>query len=83
MHSSTLLTMPKTKDWHEALASHEAWQALAVVIPVGWESGVCEVLPEGALPQVALAWIGDPETLAMKAEAAMMVLVNECIVDKA
>ena len=62
------------------MASHCAWQADAVVMPVGCERGVWLPLPAGALPHVARAasLMGDAETPAMRAEAAMMV-VNDCM----
>jgi hypothetical protein len=62
------------------LASHCAWQAEAVVMPVGCERGVWLPLPAGALPHVARAasWMGDAETPATRAEAARME-VNDCM----
>jgi hypothetical protein len=60
------------------LASHWFWHAAAVVIPVGLESGCWLPLPAGALPHVLRTWIGEPETVARRAEAAMMV-VKACI----
>lgn len=78
LHLSTLLTRPKTKDWQEELASHCAWQDAAVVIPVGCERGCWLPLPAGALPQVLRTWIGELETVARRAEAAMIV-VKVCI----
>jgi hypothetical protein len=80
MHSSALLTMPKTKDRQEALESHCAWHADAVVMPVGCDRGVWLPLPAGALPHVARAasLTGDAETPAMRADAATME-VNECM----
>ena len=53
MHSSTELTIPKTKDSQEELSSHCAWHADAVVIPVGCDKGVWLPLPEGTAPQVS------------------------------
>lgn len=72
-------TRPKTKDWQDPLASHWAWHAAAVAMPVGWEMGVWLPLEVGALPQVLRALRGDPETEAMKAEAARMV-VKVCMI---
>lgn len=66
--------MPKTNDWQEVLASHWAWQAWAVVIPDGWESGTWLPLPAGALPQVLRCWMGDAEIVARRVEAARMVV---------
>jgi hypothetical protein len=78
MHSTTLLTIPKTKDWQLELASHWARHAWAVVMPLGWERGVALPLPEGAEPQVSRTLRGEAEAAPMKAEAAM-ILVKDCI----
>jgi hypothetical protein len=78
LHVLTLLTRPKTKDWQALLVVHCAWQAAAVLMPVGWESGCALPLPAGAVPQIARGRIGEAEIVAKKADAAMMV-VNECM----
>ena len=77
MHSSSLLTMPKTKDRQESLASQLAWQALAVVMPVGWDSGVAEPEPLGTLPQVLRTWRGAADARLRRPLARRIVLVNE------
>jgi hypothetical protein len=79
MHLTALFTMPKTKDWQDALAVQLAWHALAVVIPLGWERGCWLPLPVGAPPQVLRSWRGELETVARRAEAVIRTVVNECI----
>jgi hypothetical protein len=81
MHSTSLLTKPKTKDRQELLASQLAWQALAVVMPVGWDSGVCAPVPLGTLPQVLRTWRGTAAADARlrRPPARRIVLVNECM----
>jgi hypothetical protein len=76
-----LLTMPKTNDWQELLASHCAWQRAAVVMPVGWARGAWLPDPAGAAPHVSLAvsWIGEAETVAARKAEAAMKLVKEGI----
>jgi hypothetical protein len=84
MQSTTLLTMPKTKDWQELLASHCAWQRAAVVMPVGWARGAWLPDPAGAAPHVSLvvSWIGEAETMAArKAEAAMMLMKEGILIE--
>ena len=78
MHWSALFTMPKMKERQESLASHWAWHASAVVIPLGSERGVALPLPDGAEPHTSRRWRGEPETEAMRTEAAM-ILVKDCI----
>jgi hypothetical protein len=75
--------MPNTKDKQEVLASQLAWQAAAVVMPVGCERGFWLPLPAGALPHVARAasLMGDAEVVAMRAEEARMAVKNCMLIE--